>query len=80
MSLFYRTTVDEFAERPLSTTDQILLCSFGQGLAGNLHRRQLRSALRLAGYPGSQSGHLIHASPLLVRAFGRYYRLRRCDE
>jgi hypothetical protein len=73
--------VHQFAEPPLPVDEQVLLGCFGLDLAGVRQERQLRLALRRAGYPAALAGRLVHHSPLLVRQVRRhYYRLRRCDE
>ncbi len=64
-------------EGSISTADLALLCAFGIGSEPVRSRKQLRQALLLAGYSGSQVVHLIKTSPLLVRADARHhYRLR----
>jgi hypothetical protein len=72
--------VHEVSESVFPVDDQVLLGCFGLDVTGVRHRRQLRLALRRAGYPATLAAHLIRDSPLLVRKAGRRYRLRRCDE
>lgn len=72
--------VHEVSESVFPVDDQVLLGCFGLDVAAVRHRRQLRLALRRAGYPAALAGHLIRNSPLLVRQAGHRYRLRRCDE
>jgi hypothetical protein len=72
--------VHPVAESRLHVDEQVLVVCFGRDLLAVRHERQLRLALRKAGYPAALAGHLIRHSPLLVRQAGHCYRLRRCDE
>jgi hypothetical protein len=72
--------VEEAFESGVSVEEHVLLGCFGLDLAAVRQRKQLRLALRRAGYPAALAAQLIRDSPLLVREAGRGYRLRRCDE
>jgi hypothetical protein len=67
-------------ESEVSVQEHVLLGCFGLDLTAVQPKKQLRLALRRAGYPGAHAAHLVRASPLLVRQAGHQYRLRRCDE
>jgi hypothetical protein len=67
-------------ESGVSLQEHVLLGCFGLGLTTVQPKKQLRLALRRAGYPGPHAAHLVRESPLLVRQAGHRYRLRRCDE
>ena len=72
--------VQEVVEARVSVAEHVLLGCFGLDLAAVLQKKQLRLALRRAGYPAALAAHLIRDSPLLTRQAGHRYRLRRCDE
>jgi hypothetical protein len=72
--------VQEVIESGVSVDEQVLLGCFGLDLAAVRQKKQLRLALRLAGYPAALAAHLIRDSPLLARQAGHRYRLRPCDE
>jgi hypothetical protein len=71
--------VHEVVESRVSVDEHVLLGCFGLDLAAVRQKKQLRLALRRAGYPAALAAHLIRDSPLLARHAHRY-RLRRCDE
>jgi hypothetical protein len=71
--------VHEVVESGVSVDEHVLLGCFGLNLAAVRQKKQLRLALRRAGYSAALAAHLIRDSPLLVRHAHRY-RLRRCDE
>jgi hypothetical protein len=71
--------VQEALESGVSVEEHVLLGCFGLDLAAVRQKKQLRLALRRAGYPAALAAQLIRDSPLLVREAGRGYRLRRCD-
>lgn len=64
------------AEAPFPTSDQVLLCSVGDNLAGERTAQQLRESLRDAGFPARVTRHLIRLSPLLRRCSKGRYQLR----
>jgi hypothetical protein len=72
--------VHEIVESGVSVDEHVLLGCFGLDLAAVRQTKQLRFALRRAGYPAALAAHLIRDSPLLARHAGHRYRLRRCDE
>ena len=72
--------VREAFESGVSVEEHVLLGCFGLDLAAVRQWKQLRLALRRAGYPAALAAQLIRHSPLLVREAGRGYRLWRCDE
>ena len=72
--------VHEVSESVFPVDEQVLLGCFDLDLEAIRQRRQLRLAMRRAGYPATLAAHLIRDSPLLVRQAGHRYRLRRCDE
>jgi hypothetical protein len=72
--------VHEVVESGVSVDEHVLLGCFGVDLAAVRQKKQLRLALRRAGYPAALAAHLIRDSPLLARHAGHRYRLRRCDE
>ena len=72
--------VHQVAESGVSLDEHVLLGCFGVDLTGVRHKKQLRLALRRAGYPAALAAQLIRDSPLLLREAGRAYRLKRCDE
>ena len=67
-------------ESEVSVQEHVLLGCFGLDLTAVRHKKQLRLALRRAGYPPALAAQLIRDSTLLVREAGHVYRLRRCDE
>jgi hypothetical protein len=71
---------EALVESGVSVEEHVLLGCFGLDLAAVRPKKQLRLALRRAGYPAALAAQLIRDSPLLVREAGRAYRLRRCDE
>jgi hypothetical protein len=70
----------EVLESGVSVQEHILLGCFGLHLTAVQSKKELRLALRRAGYPGAHAAHVVRESPLLVRQAGHEYRLRRCDE
>ena len=72
--------VQEVVESGVTADEHVLLECFGLDLAAVRQTKQLRVALRRAGYPAALAARLIRDSPLLVRQAGHRYRLRRCDE
>ena len=72
--------VHEVCESGVSVDEHVLLGCFGLDLAAVLQKKQLRLALRRAGYPAALAAQLIRDSPLLIRQTSQGYRLRRCDE
>jgi hypothetical protein len=73
-------SAQEVLESEVSVQEHVLLGCFGLDLTAVQPKKQLRLALRRAGYPGALAAHLVRESPLLVRQAGHEYRLRRCDE
>ena len=71
--------VHQVAQSGVCIDEHVLLGCFGLNLAAVRQRKQLRLALRHAGYPAALTTQLIRDSPLLVRQADGY-RLRRCDE
>jgi hypothetical protein len=69
-------TLEHYVDQPISTSDQVLLCSFGLDLAAERTTRQLRRALVAAGFLGPATGQLIRVSALLDRSSRRCYRIR----
>jgi hypothetical protein len=72
--------VHQVAESGVSLDEHVLLGCFGLDLTAVRHKKQLRLALRRAGYPPALAAQLIRDSTLLVCEAGHVYRLRRCDE
>ena len=72
--------VQQVAESGVSVDEHVLLGCFGLDLAAVRQRKQLRLALRRAGYPAALTTELIRDSPLLVRQADHGYRLRRSNE
>jgi hypothetical protein len=72
--------VQEVLESRICVDEHVLLGCFGLNLTAVRHKKQLRLALRRAGYPAALAAQLIRDSPHLVREADRAYRLRRCDE
>jgi hypothetical protein len=65
-----------YVGQPFPTTDHILLCCFGTGLADQRTYRELRHVLIQAGFAGPVVRHLIGASPVVRRVAKGYYRIR----
>ena len=59
------------------SADLVLVCCFGLDLGRTRTHRELRAALRSAGYGGPLGRHLIHTSPLLRRRPGNRFTLHR---
>jgi hypothetical protein len=72
--------VQEVVESRVSVDEHVLLGCFGLYLAADRQKKQLRLALRRAGYPAALAAQLIRDSPLLIRQASHGYRLRRWDE
>ncbi len=69
--------VEHLAAEPFPSADLALLCCFGPDLHRTRTHRELRAALRSAGYGGSLGRQLIHTSPLLRRHPGDRFALLR---
>ena len=52
--------VEYLAAEPFPSADLVLLCCFGPDLGRTRTHRELRAALRSAGYDGPLGRHLIH--------------------
>ena len=65
----------------VTTSEQVLLCSFGLNRDGGARRTatHLREALVEAGFRATVARHLVHTSPLLRRTGDGDYLLRRFD-
>ena len=72
--------VQKLVESRVCVDEHVLLGCFGLDPKAVRHKKQLRLALRRAGYPAALTAQLIRDSPLLVRQADQRYRLRRCDE
>jgi hypothetical protein len=72
--------VQDVVESRVSVDEHVLLGCFGLDLAAVRQKKQLRLALRRAGYPAALAAQLIRDSPLLIRQASHGYRLRRWDE
>ena len=70
----------QVVESGISIDEYVLLECFGLDLTAVRQTKQLRLALRRAGYRAPHAAHLVRDSPLLARQGGHQYRLRRCDE
>ena len=71
-----RRSLQQYVDQAFPTSDYVLLCTFILEPATERTSKQLRRALRAAGFPGAAAGHLIRNSPLLYRNSTRRYRLR----
>lgn len=69
--------VEYLAAKPFPSADLVLLCCFGPDLDRTRTDRELRAALRSAGYSGALGRHLINTSPLLRRRPGNRFALHR---
>lgn len=69
-------TLDRYADRPLGTSDLVLLCSFGPDLTAERTTKEVRRALLAAGFSPAAAGKLIRSSSLVRRGDGRRLRLR----
>lgn len=70
------TTLARLSEQPFPTSDQVLLCSFRNDLAGDRTIQELRDSLLAAGFPARVTRHLIRISPVLRRSSKGRYQLK----
>jgi hypothetical protein len=59
-----------------TTAELVILCSFGDHLAGRLSGAQLRKALTQAGFRAPEARHIMRTSMLLERHPADHYTLR----
>ena len=70
------TTLARLSEQPFPTSDQVLLCSFSDDLAGERTVQELRDSLLAAGFAARVTRHLIRISPVLRRSSKGRYQLK----
>ena len=69
-------TLAQLSEQPFPTSDQVLLCSFPDDLAGERTVQELRDSLLAAGFAARETRHLIRICPVLRRSSKGRYQLK----
>jgi hypothetical protein len=69
-------TLARLSKQPFPTSDQVLLCTFRDDLAGERTVQELRNSLLAAGFAARVTRHLIRISPVLRESSKGGYQLK----